>query len=77
MMYLGEIISLAVFVVIVLAGCAGLYLIVRSRHRKWEWEDQVHQNTMRRELMNEMDIEYEVDEKGFVTPKAVHRSTRN
>jgi hypothetical protein len=73
MWYLGEIISLAVFVVIVFAGCVGLYLILRTYHRRWKWQDEVNRNNMRRELLNELDIKYEVDADGFVRPIISHK----
>jgi len=68
MYYMGEIIALAVFSVIFCGGWVGLYLIIRQFHRKWHWEDQVHENTIRKELMNELAIQYEVDDKGFAQP---------
>lgn len=68
MWYLGEIISAAVFCLIFCSGCVGLYLIIRHFHRRWHWQDEVNLNNMRRALMQELDIAYEVDEKGFVKP---------
>lgn len=45
-----------------------LYILVRHFHRQWYWQDKVNENNIRRNLMDELDIQYEVDEKGFVRP---------
>jgi hypothetical protein len=75
MYYMGEIIALVMFCVGFVAGCSGIYLVVRSFHRKWRYQDLIHQNNLRKELMAEMNIGYEVDEHGVARPKIVHNST--
>lgn len=74
MFYLGEIISLAVFVTVVLAGCVGLYLVIRSFHRKWKWEDQVHENAIRKGILEELDVQYEVDKDGIIIARSRKKS---
>jgi len=72
MYYMGEIISLAVFCLIFVSGCVGLYLIVRAFHRKWKWQDKVNENNLRRAMLEEFNIDYEVDSEGFVRPVGSH-----
>lgn len=76
MYYLGEIISIAVFCLIFVSGCVGLYLIVRKFHRKWKWQDRVNENNLRRAMLEEFNIDYEVDQEGFVRPVG-HKTTRS
>ena len=52
----------------------GLYLLVRHYHRKWWWQDQVNENALRRAILEEADIQFEVAPDGFVRP--VKRSVR-
>lgn len=52
----------------------GLYLLIRHYHRKWWWQDQVNENAMRRAILEEADIQFEVAEDGFVRP--IKRSER-
>jgi hypothetical protein len=58
-------------VLLLLAGSGaltGLYLLVRHFHRKWKWQDQVNENAMRRAILEEADIQFEVGPDGFVRP---------
>jgi len=67
-LYLSEILALCFFIFAVMAGVVEAYIRLKSVHRRWKWEDQVHQNAMRKGLMEELDIQYEVDADGFVKP---------
>lgn len=53
----------------------GLYLLVRHFHRKWKWQDTVNENAIRRAVLDEMDVQWEVSPEGFVRP--VKRSERH
>ena len=67
-LYLSEIIALCLVIFTVIAGLTEAAIRIHSMQRRWKWEDQVHQNAMRKGLMEELDIQYEVDEDGFVKP---------
>lgn len=67
-LYLSEIIALCLFVVALIAGLTEAAIRIHSMRRRWKWEDQVHQNAMRKGLMDELNIQYEVDAEGFVKP---------
>lgn len=68
MLYMSEILALCMFIFAVIAGLVEAYIRLKGMRRRWRWEDQVHQNAMRRGLMEELDIQYEVDAEGFVKP---------
>lgn len=64
-------------VLLVLAGAGvltGLYLLVRHYHRQWKWQDKVNENAMRRAILEEADVQFEVAQDGFIRP--VRRSER-
>ena len=66
---------LGVLLLLAVSGSfVGLYLLIRHYHRKWWWQDQVNENAMRRAIMEEAEIQFEVNEEGFVRP--VKRSDR-
>ena len=66
--YLGEIIALILFVVAVIMGGAGAYLLIRHFHRKWYWEDEDRKNRMLKDAMRQAGIDYIVDDGGKATP---------
>lgn len=51
-----------------------LYLVVRHFHHKWKWQDAVNENAIRRAVLDEMDVQWEVSPDGYV--RAVKRSER-
>lgn len=53
----------------------GLYLLVRHFHRKWKWQDKVNENAMRRAILEEADVQFEVAPDGFIRP--VQRARRH
>lgn len=61
-------------VCIVISVFVGLYLVVRSFHRKWRWQDQVNENNLRRAILEEIDVQWEVAPDGFV--RAARRKGR-
>jgi hypothetical protein len=67
-LYLSEIIALCLFTFAIIAGLAEAYVRIKGMRRRWRWQDQVNQNNMRRAIMEELDITYEVDNEGFVKP---------
>jgi hypothetical protein len=69
-----KLIGIVVGILLAISFLTALYLIVRSFHHQWKWQNKVNENRMRRAVMEEFDIQYEVDEKGFVAP--VKRSGR-
>lgn len=58
----------------VVAALTGLYLLVRHFHRRWKWQDKVNENAMRRAVLEEADVQFEVAPDGFIRP--VPRSQR-
>lgn len=46
-----------------------LYLVIRHFHHKWKWQDKVNEDKLRKSILSEFDIQYEVDDKGFVRPQ--------
>lgn len=67
-LYLSEILALCLFAVALILGLTAAGIWIHTKRRQWKWEDQVHQNAMRKGLMEELNIQYEVDEEGFVKP---------
>lgn len=71
---------MARFFLTVLAGLVsagvltGLYLLIRHYHRHWRWQDKVNENAMRRAVLEEADVQFEVASDGFIRP--VKRSDR-
>lgn len=45
-----------------------LYLTVRHYHRKWYWGDKANENSIRRAVLDEIDVQWEVDGEGMVRP---------
>ena len=51
-----------------------LYLMVRHFHRKWRWQDKLNENALRKAILEEADVQFEVATDGFIRP--VKRSER-
>lgn len=45
-----------------------LYLLIRHFHRKWKWQDVANENAIRRAMLEEVDIQFEVADDGFIRP---------
>lgn len=61
-------VGLVVVVMFAFSMMVGLYLIVRHFHHKWKWQNKVNENNIRRSLLEEIDIQWEVDPNGFIQP---------
>lgn len=51
-----------------IALLTGLYLLVRSYHHQWKWQNRVNENRIRQAILEEADIQFEVAPDGFVRP---------
>lgn len=71
---MGKLILVGIAIAAVPILLTALYLIIRHFHRKWKWQDKVNENNIRRALLDEMDVQYEVAPDGFI--RAVKRSER-
>lgn len=60
---------LGVVILLATAGCfTGLYLLIRHYHRQWWWQDRVNENELRKAIMEEADVQWEVAPDGFIRP---------
>lgn len=67
-------VGLVVFMMFAFSLLVGLYLLVRHFHHKWKWQNKVNENNIRRAVLEEIDVQYEVGENGFI--RAVKRAER-
>lgn len=67
-------VGLVVVLMLAISILVMLYLVVRHYHHKWKWQDKVNEDRLRKSILEEYDIQYEVGPNGFVQP--VRRSDR-
>lgn len=63
-----KLVAIVTGAVIAIGALVAMYLIIRSFHHHWKWQNKVNENRMRKAMLEEFDIQYEVDDKGFVVP---------
>lgn len=61
-------VSLVLVLMLALSVIVMLYLFVRHFHHRWKWQDKVNENRLRKAMLDEFEIQYEVDGQGFVRP---------
>ena len=65
---MGQVVGLALAILLFAGIGTGLYLLIIHFHRKWYWEDEDRKRVILREAMRDAGIDYTVDDHGRATP---------
>jgi hypothetical protein len=69
-----KLVAIVAGVMLAIAVLTALYLLVRSFHHQWKWQNKVNENSLRRAVLEEADVQFEVAPDGFIRP--IKRSER-